>query len=129
MAQKDLRPFNTMTVEEQKAITSAGGKASGVARAKRKAMREELQLLLALTVPDESAKSLIRQFGAEKDANVQTAILVKVCQLAMAGDLDATKFLRDTIGEKPDDSLNLKGDVQFTFERAPDSVTVDDLMG
>lgn len=127
---ENLIPSNERTPDERRRIAVEGGKASGKSRRKRKVMREELETLMSLPVPEESANALIRQFGAEEDANIQTAILVKVCQLAMAGDLDATKFLRDTIGEKPDDALNLKGEgVKFTFERAPDSVTLDDLMG
>ena len=125
----NLIPSNARTPEERRKIAIEGGKAFGASRRKRKAMREELETLMALPVPEESVAAMIKEFGAAEDARIQTAILVRVCQLAITGDLDAAKFLRDTIGEKPVDSLNLKGDVQFSFERASDGVTVNDLMG
>ena len=46
MAQKDLIPMNKRTVEEQKRITSAGGKASGKARRNKALLKDCLEILM-----------------------------------------------------------------------------------
>lgn len=86
MAREDLKPFNQLTEEEQKALARKGGKASGEARRKRKTLKEELLLLLE-----------------EKDnqKNMTIALLMK----ALDGDIKAFEVVRDTIGEKPTDKI------------------------
>ena len=74
------------TTEEQRAIASAGGKASGEARRKRKTLKEELLLMLS---------------EGEKQQSVTLALIEK----AMSGDTKAFEVIRDTIGEKPVDKV------------------------
>ena len=47
MAVEDLRPLNTRTIEEQKEITSMGGKASGKARRKKRDLKKLLEIALS----------------------------------------------------------------------------------
>ena len=70
------------TTEEQRAIASAGGKASGEARRKRKTLKEELLLML-------------------EDEEVQKSVAVALIQEAQNGNVKAFGMLRDTIGEAP----------------------------
>ena len=76
-----------LTVEEQ----SAGGKASGEARRKKRLMREAFEELLAREYHDANGKTLD---GTE-------LLTLKVFKQAMDGDLKAFEIVRDTTGQKP----------------------------
>ena len=83
---KNLIPLNKRTKEEQKAITTAGGKASGESRRARKTLKEELLLLLS-------------------EGDTQQNVSVALIQKALDGDTKAFEVLRDTIGEKPTEKI------------------------
>lgn len=86
---ENLKSTNKMTVEEQKEFASKGGKASAIARKKRKSFREAL---LAILEEDKTQKNLL-------DALIKRA---------GKNDLSANKafeIIRDTIGEKPVDKV------------------------
>lgn len=68
-----------------------GGKASGEARRRRKSMAEAFDLLLKRKFTDRS--------GQEVDG--VTALVARVYQAALDGDIQAAKFIRDTTGEMP----------------------------
>ena len=70
------------TTEEQRAIASAGGKASGEARRKRKSLKEELLLML-------------------EDEELQQSVAIALIKQAQNGNVKAFGMLRDTIGERP----------------------------
>ena len=74
------------TTEEQRAIASAGGKASGEARRKRKTLKEELLLMLS-------------------EGETQQSVTLALIGKAMSGDTKAFEVIRDTIGEKPVDKV------------------------
>ena len=74
------------TTEEQRAIASAGGKASGEARRKRKTLKEELLLMLS-------------------EGETQQSVTLALIEKAMSGDTKAFEVIRDTIGEKPVDKV------------------------
>lgn len=76
-----------LTLEEQ----SAGGKASGRARRKRKAFAEAFEVLLERNFTDHNGNQLT---GVE-------AVTAKVFRQAMDGDLKAVQIIRDTVGEMP----------------------------
>ena len=82
------------TTEEQRAIASAGGKASGEARRKRKTLKEELLLMLS-------------------DGDIQEKISLALINEAIKGNnagsvTKAFEVIRDTIGEKPADKVETK---------------------
>ena len=86
--EQNLKPFNEMTEKEQREIARKGGKASGEARAARKTLKEELLLLLA-------------------NGDTQERISLSVIQKALSGDLKAVEVIRDTIGEKQVDKIDV----------------------
>lgn len=98
----------------------AGGIASGKARREKKMMRETLEMLL--TMPMKNGKFAdvenIRSFAALKGKNisVQEAILIAQVQKAMKGDTRAAEYVRDTIGQKPTDSVDMNMNVPVMFE-------------
>lgn len=95
--------------EEAKRNGSKGGKASGAARRRKKAMKDSAKALLSMNVCSmnggsiDKIKALLRSFGYDDDkATVQDAILISWLLSAMKGDVQAGKLLRDTAGESPD---------------------------
>lgn len=67
-------------------------KKSTAAQAERKTMREAFLLLLA---------EPIKKDGQPTDKTTQDAMIAGVMKRAVAGDVRAAEFIRDTIGEKP----------------------------
>lgn len=78
---------------------------------KRKLFKETIDILLSkslkkgeLVIADD-VLSLAEVEG--KNVDVQTAILIAVTQRALMGDMTAVQFLRDTVGEKPSDKVEI----------------------
>lgn len=86
----NLKPVRTK--EEAREKGRNGGKASGKSRQERKALKEELLLLLS-------------------KGNTQEKVSLALIKQAMNGNTKAYEIIRDTIGEKPSDKL------EFTQEK------------
>ena len=98
--------------ERARRIRSAGGKAAAEARRQRKTMRETLAVLLDLATEKGKlvSASEVQHMGelAGKPVDVQTAMLVAlVNRVILAGDVRAAEFIRDTVGEKPAEQVQL----------------------
>lgn len=93
--EQNLKPFDQLTENEQRAIRSKGGKASGEARRARKTLREELLALLSQDIKSDDGKVV----------NTQVAMSVALITEALGGNVKAFATVRDTIGEKPVDKV------------------------
>lgn len=105
--------FRTMSPEEQRAIASAGGKKSAENKQKRKQMKEALNELLQVVVDKKRLLNVdqIKMVAEEQDIEVdaQTAMLVAmVNRVITAGDVRAAEFIRDTVGEKPVEAVQVE---------------------
>lgn len=120
MAKEDLIPQSERTKDEQKAIARKGGIASGKARREKKKMRETLDILLAMPMKDGKYADVesIRNFAALKGKNitVQDAIMIAQVQKAMKGDTKAAEYIRDTMGQKPVDNVDMNMNLPVFFE-------------
>lgn len=109
------KKFYEMTKEELSAAGKKGAAASIETKRRKKAMKETLEVLLAMPLKDKKCYDVeeIKNFAALKGKNidVQTAIVIKQVQRALAGDLPSAEFVRDTSGQKPKDDLNISGSV------------------
>lgn len=113
--EQNLIPFNKQTESEQRENARKGGIASGEARRKRKAMKENLELLLSLEVKDKKAKGFMKSLGIkDEDMDNQMAINVSLLGKALKGDIQAYKEIRDTIGEKPKEQVEIEGNINTT---------------
>lgn len=105
--------------EEARKRGRAGGIASGKARREKKLMRETLDVLLSMPLKNGKNADVesIRNFAALKGKNisVQDAILIAQVQKAMKGDTKAAEYVRDTIGQKPVDNVNMSGEINNPF--------------
>lgn len=114
---KNLIPFNRRSEEEQRAIQSAGGQASGVSRRRRKTQAEIIRQIMDLKLTPEEGADALEALGL--DPTWATDANVAVMQKARRGDVEAIRYLRDTIGEKPRDGLeigNLDGQPLSTID-------------
>ena len=104
MAKKDLVSIGKRTTEEQQEICSTGGKASGVARRRKRTMKSAAQLILSMSVKDPDTINALRNAGIDdpEGMNNLEAMIAVAVKKAKAGDLKALIFLRDTIGENPE---------------------------
>ena len=94
------------STEEARERGKKGGIASGIAKRKRKSMKEDLLLLLSLPS------------GVLEGQTEQDAMLVSVLRRAQSGDVGAAAFIRDTIGEKPKEKAdnNLTGALTIKWQ-------------
>lgn len=106
---ENLIPQSERTKEEQRQIASMGGIASGVARRKKKTMRDTINLALGLRseLTDAEIERYMRVGFADEDIDNQAKIIMGIMKLAAEGDIRAAEFIRDTAGEKPKDSMAL----------------------
>ena len=94
---ENLKPIQSE--EEAREKGRKGGIASGKARAERKALKEELLLLLS-------------------EGDTQKKISLSLIQQALDGNTKAFEVIRDTIGEKPVDEIkaDVNSDVNINIE-------------
>lgn len=95
MAGKDN--LRKLTTEEAREIGKKGGKASVKARQERKTLAEELRLLLS-------------------QGNTQEKLSIALLEEALQGNTKAYEIIRDTIGEKPTDKVEVGQTEPFKIE-------------
>ena len=96
MANEDnLRPLSTSEARE---VGRKGGKASAASKRRKKEFRDVFQALL-------DGKEIMGLDG--KKLSGTEALAMKVFQLALRGDLRAFEIIRDTVGQKPVDKVEV----------------------
>ena len=108
-----LHPENlkTLTPEEAREQGRKGGIASAAKRKEKKALRATLEALLDMPINEgveedlEGIQNLARLKGANID--VQTAVMFAQIKKALKGDTRAAEFIRDTIGQKPGEKVDM----------------------
>ena len=105
-----------MTPEQLRENGRKGGLKKAENVRKRKELKETLDVLLNMaldgrrkTVDIEKIQSFAQLNG--KNVTVDQAMMIKVVQRALKGDLTAITMIRDTIGEKPTDKVDLDAKV------------------
>ena len=92
------------TNDEAKKRGAVGGKKSGIARAKKRAMAETMEIILTMPLKDgmvDDIESVTSNAEIEKrNVTVQDAIIAAQAKKAMKGDTRAAEFIRDLIGAK-----------------------------
>lgn len=97
--EKNLVPINERTKSEQREIASAGGKASGKARRRKKSMKQKMQLLLSLPAADNDQAELAAM-GVEPGDMDNEMVLIKALFLsAVEGNTKAFDRIQDVLGK------------------------------
>lgn len=85
---------------------------------KRRAIKDDLDVLLKLTLKKGDLATVDDVLSLEEAQNqnvtVQQAINIAMVQRALLGDVQAVQYIRDTVGEKPSDKVEL--DQSLTIE-------------
>lgn len=117
MNEENLKPIQKgqLSKEEAKARGSKGGKKSVESRRQRKAFKESLLMLLEMEAPEQIGVQIKKTLPKlkDKDLNYQNAILVSLLQQAIKGNTKAVEIIRDTIGEKPKEVVEINGNEQI----------------
>lgn len=131
--ESNLIPFTSeQSREEAKKNGRKGGIASGEARRKRKAFKEQIDYFLSLPFPDmtdnngNKIKDAFKNFGIEEEEidNQMAMILSMWKNVIKKGDVSAFTALRDTVGEKPSDKI--EGSLTLSYEEALKQVSNTD---
>ena len=104
--------FERMTPEQRAEIDRKGGEKSQENRRKRKEMKETLDILLNMPMKKGKVYTAedIKSFADLKGKNItiDQALMVCLIQKALRGDLNAISMVRDTVGEKPTEKVEVK---------------------
>lgn len=95
MGEDNLIPFNERTEDEQRAIATQGGIASGKARRRKKAMREWAELIGALP-----AKVMRPDGTLLEEADLDADVVMQQYRKAHDGNTKAAVFIADLKGER-----------------------------
>lgn len=95
--EQNLIPFTSnQSREEAKKNGSKGGKKSGEVRRQRKAMKEQMEMLLTLPVKNREQHGFIASLGInEKEIDNQMALIVAMYAKALKGDVQAFNAIRE----------------------------------
>lgn len=117
---ENLIPMNRRTKSEQRKIATAGGKASGAARRKKRDMRKAAEMLLNMPVSNKQStmKATLTALGIdEEDMDYSMGVMAAMLVQAANGNVNAAKFLRDTAGQNPTQQLQEK---EFAYRKKQD---------
>jgi len=116
-APENMRPFHKGD-PRAKEMQLKGAEKRRQMNAERRAMKEDLNVLLKLTLKKGDLASVDDVLSLEeaqtKNVTVQQAMNIAMVQRALLGDVQAMQFIRDTLGEKPSDKVEL--DQNLTIE-------------
>ena len=103
--EQNLRPLNTRTKTEQRAIARQGGIASGEARRQKKTLREIGDMIGSLRVNSENNRKIMREAGiADEDMIRDTEAMFRLSVKAASGDTRAIELLAKLRGELGSDN-------------------------
>lgn len=110
---ENLIPTSERSKDEARELGQMGGIASGAVRRKKAAMRDYVQFILGMKrkVSEKTLEQLKEMGVTEDEVTGQTLALMKIMDKAIAGDIKAMEFLRDTAGEKPTDSVKMTHEI------------------
>jgi hypothetical protein len=127
---KNLIPFNSETARE---AGKKGGAATAKVRREYKDMKSILKVLLNMPVKDGKLFDISTSTAFSKingkNLTVRQKMLVVQIERALKGDLNSLEFIRDTGGEKPQESISntderldaLFGGIESVFKNESDS--------
>ena len=102
------RPIDDNPPERAREIHSMGGIASGVSKRRKKLIKETIATILELPVKDKRVKDGLKRIGlTTEDMTQQSLMVLGVMKRAQNGDPYAATFIRDTLGQKEADKLEL----------------------
>ena len=98
--EQNLIPNSARTPSELREMCSNGGKASGVARRRKRTLKQAAELAMSLPVSDPKIKTKLKKMGFDvDDADNQMAVIVGLMGRAMKGDPKASALLFELLDD------------------------------
>lgn len=114
--EQNLIKNEDLTPSQRRKNASKAGKASAKKRQQNKTFKEIISNFLDGQVSDERLKQQMIDFGfADKEVSNKSCAVFALWKEAIKGNTKAFELLRDTIGEKPQEKLNISGEVNNPF--------------
>lgn len=103
--EKNLIPIEEVnsrrTREEHSKDSKKGGQKSGEVRRKRKAMKEQMEMLLSLPFKSTEQLNFMKDLGIEEDnLDNQMALIVAMYGKALKGDVQAFNTIREVVQDE-----------------------------
>lgn len=124
--EQNLIPFTSnQSREEAKKNGAKGGKKSGEVRRKRKAMKEQMEMLLSLPFKQSEPLDFMKNLGIEEDnLDNQMALIVAMYGKALKGDVQAFNTIREVVQDektvKDEDRVQIINDLPNDEEEEDD---------
>ena len=121
--EKNLIPNSERTPEELREMGASGGKASGAARRRKRALKEAADLYLSLPVSDRRKWNALARRGIDpEDIDNQMAMIAGLTDAAAGGDARAGRLIVDILREEA-------GGAKETQGQSTDMQALADLLG
>ena len=126
---ENLLRAEDLTSEQLRERASKAGKASVIAKRRKKTMREALEMLMFKTELPEPLKERLSAEGItlDEDMNHQMVITRSLISKAEAGDVQAYQAICAMIGEKPADKVEMSGGQQMELKVRYITASPDDV--
>ena len=99
---------------EARAASARGGQKSGESRRKKKTFAEGLRAILDMPARDPETLEALKALGL--DGTIRDVLNLAQIKQAEKGDADAFRLVRDTVGEKPREGLEIGNLADRPFE-------------
>lgn len=99
------QPEGTYSPETLREWRAKGGRASGPAKRQYRKLGDLLKHALTLDTDDEAAAEELRKMGL--DPTFANAATLAAIRKAVHGDIEAARYIRDTVGEKPTEAMSV----------------------
>lgn len=122
----NLRPCEYKLTQDE---AKKGGKNSAESRRQKKLFREALEELLSMPVTNEGMKKNLAALGiaANRQTKMKTALAAAMIKEAYNGNVKAFIAIRDTLGEKPEENINLSGDLAVDIPKNIQGLSLEEL--
>jgi hypothetical protein len=94
-----------LSPEEREAHYARVGAAETETKRRKRMMRDVLKEMMTLDVPDEELAAKLQEFGV--DSTVVNGLMYQAIRTGLQGEIEAVRFVRDTLGEKPTEAFNM----------------------
>ena len=110
----------TFSPEERRKNSSKGGRNGAKTKRERKRANEILNIFLSMPLKKRKEAEIedIKAFEELKGKNitVNEAIQLKQVRSALNGELASATYIRDTVGDKPSENVNVNAEVKNPFK-------------
>lgn len=107
--EENLKPFNTLTVSEQREIQKKGGIASAESRREKKMITKAIESMMKANAPDNLVEKMKRNGVGGTD--YCAALVYALFSRGLKGDVTAIKLIIEMMGESPAANINVNADV------------------